>query len=253
MANEFKHADVGSELSDAEWQATTTHIADNQTEGDMLYYHSGYWIRATKSTILSILTHDHSSGVQGGALKLDDLQTPDDNTDLNASISAHGLCPKGDNDTTHFLRGDVSWEDPIEGNVGSGPIYCWPIARSAESGTWVWSGAALMGGGVISNTSGAEGDYLEFEAYVDKGTYTIAIVSQTRADQGKVDVYVGGTEFAEFDLYSAGTVYDVRQTDAGNVISTGGLKTIKAIVHEKNALSSNYYARINGLALWRTA
>lgn len=41
--------------------------------------------------------------------KLDDFGSPDDNTDLNASTSAHGLCPKLDNDVTHFLNGQGGW------------------------------------------------------------------------------------------------------------------------------------------------
>ena len=36
---------------------------------------------------------DHESG-GGDAIKLDDLAAPDDNTDLDADESAHGLCPK---------------------------------------------------------------------------------------------------------------------------------------------------------------
>lgn len=51
--------------------------------------------------------------------KLDDLAAPDDNTDLNASTSAHGLLRKLDNDTTHFLRGDGSWAAiPAGGGTG---------------------------------------------------------------------------------------------------------------------------------------
>lgn len=38
--------------------------------------------------------------------KLDDLAAPDDNTDLNASTSAHGLMPKLGNNTRQFFRGD---------------------------------------------------------------------------------------------------------------------------------------------------
>jgi hypothetical protein len=47
----------------------------------------------------------------GGAdeIKLDDLGTPDDNTDLDVSITAHGLVPKAPNDRTKFLRGDGIW------------------------------------------------------------------------------------------------------------------------------------------------
>lgn len=48
---------------------------------------------------------NHQAGGTDG-VKLDDLVAPDDNTDLNASITKHGLCPKGSNVTTEFLRGD---------------------------------------------------------------------------------------------------------------------------------------------------
>lgn len=44
-----------------------------------------------------LVTHAdrHVSGA-ADAIKLDDLATPDDNTDLNATASVHGLMPKGD-------------------------------------------------------------------------------------------------------------------------------------------------------------
>ncbi len=41
--------------------------------------------------------------------KLDDLSAPDDNTDLNATTSAHGLMPKLDGTPTHIFSGDGSW------------------------------------------------------------------------------------------------------------------------------------------------
>jgi len=53
----------------------------------------------------------HNSG-GADALKLDDLATPDDNTDLNATTSAHGLLKKLDNDATHFLDGQGNWSTP---------------------------------------------------------------------------------------------------------------------------------------------
>jgi len=43
--------------------------------------------------------------------KLDDLTAPDDNTDLNASTSAHGLLPKLPNDDDKVLDGTGSWVD----------------------------------------------------------------------------------------------------------------------------------------------
>jgi hypothetical protein len=54
----------------------------------------------------------HASTHQSGgsdAIKLDDFAAPDDNTDLNASTSAHGLLMKLDNDATHCLDGQGNW------------------------------------------------------------------------------------------------------------------------------------------------
>lgn len=50
----------------------------------------------------------HKTSHQSGgtdAIKLDDLSAPDDNTDLNVSTSAHGLCPKLPNDASKFFDG----------------------------------------------------------------------------------------------------------------------------------------------------
>jgi hypothetical protein len=53
------------------------------------------------------------------ALKLDDLAAPDDNTDLNASTSAHGLLKKLPGGTTTFLRADGSFANPGGGTGGA--------------------------------------------------------------------------------------------------------------------------------------
>lgn len=53
------------------------------------------------------------------AIKLDDLAEPDDNTDLNATTSRHGLLPKLSGFTSHFLRGDGTWAEPSGGGGAS--------------------------------------------------------------------------------------------------------------------------------------
>jgi hypothetical protein len=60
----------------------------------------------------------HSGGAD--AIKLDDLSTPDDNTDLNATTSAHGLLPKLGGGTTDYLRADGTWAEPPGGSGGGG-------------------------------------------------------------------------------------------------------------------------------------
>lgn len=61
----------------------------------------------------------HKTSHQSGgsdAIKLDDLAAPDDNTDLNATTSAHGLLLKLGGGTTNYLRADGTWNAP----AGSG-------------------------------------------------------------------------------------------------------------------------------------
>jgi len=60
------------------------------------------------------------------ALKLDNLAEPDDNTDLDVNTSRHGLCPKGDNDTTHFLNGTGDWSEPVAPDISVGAGAMWP-------------------------------------------------------------------------------------------------------------------------------
>ena len=55
-----------------------------------------------------------SKHVSGGSdsIKLDDLAAPDDNTDLDASITAHGLLKKLSNSSTEFMNGVGNWATP---------------------------------------------------------------------------------------------------------------------------------------------
>lgn len=99
-------------------------------------YHASYFAPATKG-VTNGDSHDHSGGdgaqisytslsnipssfapsshasnhQSGGSdsIKLDDLAAPDDTTDLDVSISKHGLCPKLPNDNTKYLCGNGSW------------------------------------------------------------------------------------------------------------------------------------------------
>ena len=48
-------------------------------------------------------------------LKLDDLATPDNNTDLDVSIAKHGLTPKLPNDATKYLNGTGGYTVPPKG------------------------------------------------------------------------------------------------------------------------------------------
>jgi hypothetical protein len=46
MSNEFKHKDVGIDLSKTEWEGIDSHEADGQTSGDGLYFDGTNWKRS---------------------------------------------------------------------------------------------------------------------------------------------------------------------------------------------------------------
>jgi len=98
----------------------------------------------------------HQSG-GGDAIKLDNLATPDDNTDLNVSITAHGLTPKLSNVLTQFLNGQGGWTAPV-GTTTSLGSYSYIIYKSgvdwyAEDG----EGNIIYGGsGDAGSVNGAD-------------------------------------------------------------------------------------------------
>lgn len=69
---------------------------------------------AASGTQLVAARRDHVHALP----KLDDLAAPDDNTDLDASASAHGLLKKLPGGTTTFLRGDGSFAVPASVQSG---------------------------------------------------------------------------------------------------------------------------------------
>lgn len=104
--------------------------------------------------------------------KLDDVDAPDDNTDLNASASAHGLLRKLDNDATHFLSGTGAWSTP-----------------SALGGY----GDAIYGDGADGNLTLSANTTLAANAHVFRyNNVTLAGFTLTAADEVTV-IYIKGT------------------------------------------------------------
>lgn len=102
-----------AEPPDTEWDGNITDmdidggtdIGADLVDADLIVVDDGAGGTNRKCAMSRVKTY-----AQG--IKLDDFTSPDDNTDLNVSTSAHGLCPKLDNDTGNFLRGDGTWADP---------------------------------------------------------------------------------------------------------------------------------------------
>lgn len=80
---------------------------------------------------VDLLPHASSHHAGGSdAIKLDDLAAPDDNTDLNASTTVHGLLRKLSNVATEFLNGQGAWTTPASSTGG-------PATRVVPTGATV--------------------------------------------------------------------------------------------------------------------
>lgn len=74
--------------------------------------HDAVTVLDTSTVDLVLSGQQLSANVLSSGIKLDDLGTPDDTTDLNASSLRHGLLPKLSNTSTEFLNGSGQWATP---------------------------------------------------------------------------------------------------------------------------------------------
>lgn len=151
----------------------------------------------------------HASSHQSGgsdAIKLDDLATPDDNTDLNATTARHGLLPKLSGSTTQFLRGDGSWATPPSGGgSGSDEISVY----QASHGFSVCDVVRLSGSG-----------WVKAQANSSTNAEMFGVVSGVvDTDNFKVKS-CGLIQSANVPNYSAGTVVFLSDTTAGAMTNT---------------------------------
>lgn len=122
----------------------------------------------------------HQSG-GGDAIKLDDLAAPDDNTDLDATTSVHGLLKKLDNNAAHFMNGQGSWATPSAGSVATDAI--WDAAGDLAVGSGADTAAKL--------TKGADGTALR----VVSGALTWVALSATDAALGSDATMTNANQF----------------------------------------------------------
>lgn len=95
------------------------------------------------------------------AIKLDDFTACDDNTDLNASTSAHGLLPKLSDDTREFLRGDGTWAPYASVTAASvaatGSVYTDAALLPSTNTSFITSDNAAKG---VALPTGVAGDIM---------------------------------------------------------------------------------------------
>src|ERR1051325_2930096 len=93
----------------------------------------------TSAQLAGVLSDEQGTGavvmksyVDG--LKLDTVAAPTDVTTLNASTGAHGLLPKLDNNSAHFLNGQGGWTTPAGGGnaLTSSPLSQFAATSSSQ-------------------------------------------------------------------------------------------------------------------------
>lgn len=105
----WEYADAAARTGASGFSANDVGKFSRQTDEDsiwMLTATTPTWTQVNGAGGPHAVTHG-----EGGSdpLKLDDVAEPDDNTDLNATASAHGLLPKLSGDSDDSLRGDGTW------------------------------------------------------------------------------------------------------------------------------------------------
>ena len=131
-----------------------------------------YYVEVTKAGVLVAHAASHKAG-GSDAIKLDELATPDDNTNLNASATRHGLLPKLSNVATQFLNGlgnwiAVAWED-IVGKPDTYP----PSAHNQDAST--------ITTGILSTDRYSAYNDLTAESKIGTGAAQVAAGNHTHA------------------------------------------------------------------------
>lgn len=200
----------------------TTAVASTQVAGDV----------ATEGAATSLARSDHKHGMpatwppslhapthqQGGGdpIKLDDLATPDDNTDLNASLARHGLLLKLSGVATQFLRGDGVWAAWLS-SVTPVPHISLLFAAGNGNGDKPW----------VSIKSAT---YYTVARFIFRGTTILGTPVSAKALLERPNTPIANYQVKIYDVTNAQTIAEsVAQSTAGPLIlDLGALSNLPA-------------------------
>jgi hypothetical protein len=170
-------------------------------------------------------------------------------------ISSAGSALGSTIENAEISNGSVTLEktDGVSGEGGFSLDYLNP---SVINGTWevVYSVSVYPYTWLIRNGSAvqaANGNEINYDVFLSKGTYKLIIYFWKSSDFGILDVYYDGVEVGSQDCYAAGSSMD--KVEITGITGTGENSTIRLVVDGKNGSSADYRVWITGIILQRTS
>jgi len=158
----------------------------------------------------------HQSG-GGDSIKLDDLAAPDDNTDLNASLTKHGLLQKLGGGTANFLRADGTWNAPPGSGGGTACYLTVMFGAGGPSGNDPWARVKSAA-------------YVVVARFIFRGTTLLGTPISAKALLERVAPTVDNYQVKIYDVTNAKQIAEsVAQNTAGPLIlDLGALSNLPA-------------------------
>lgn len=183
-------------------------------------------------------------------IRLDDLGSPENNTDLNASPSAHGLLPRLSNNANQYLTGTGTWANIPAANSPC-EVSLNPLVVDVLAGSWSHGSNACQAQTYYFQAA-SNGAQIGVNSFMANGTYRWHFFGCRGPSAGIVRLSVNGVAKANIDLYSSTFEWNHR-TSVGNISITGNASNIVMGTVGKNASSNGYVVYITDACLRRYA
>ena len=146
--------------------------------------------------------------------KIDDFGTADDNTDLNTSVTEHGLAPKLDNNSEHFLNGQGGWTTPA--GTGSGTVNTsgtpvandfarFTAAETIEGRSYAEARADFGIYGGSGTFNGTTGDTITIGVTLPGTSYRVSVTPIGANSEDVGAIWVDGKTTTQFTVKNTGS------------------------------------------------
>lgn len=111
--------------------------------------------------------------------------------------------------------------------------------------------SACLGGGHLGFAQAAVGGYVEWDIWLDAGTYKFAMLFVKTTDGGIAHVKLDGTDKGTIDTYAAAEAKN-SYAEVTGIAVTAGLKAFRLSMDSKNASGTAHHFRLQSAAWIRT-